>query len=227
MKLRHSILLLGVCMIAIGASHGSWAYLLVWLGLDFIVVAIGHAKGLSTVMGKGASGRISAWSWIVFFPLHLYSLLVWHAYRVINREGAYQCVTDDLIVGRRLLGREMDFTVDHYIDLTAEFTEPARIREASSYRAFPILDGSVPNSTELHRFLAGLKPGRTYIHCAQGHGRTGVVAVAYLLSSGQAKDAADGYERLKKVRPKLRLNREQLNFVRDYEKQKLLDRADG
>lgn len=206
-------------MIAVGASHGGWAYLLVWLGLDFIAVAIGHAKGLSTVLGKGADGRISLLSWIGFFPLHLYSLVVWHAYRIINRESAYQRVTDDLIVGRRLLGREMDFTVDNYIDLTAEFTEPARIREATSYRAFPILDGSVPNSDELHRFLASLKPGRTYIHCAQGHGRTGLVAVAYLLATGQAKDAEEGYARLQKVRPKLRLNREQLNFINEFEHQ--------
>jgi protein-tyrosine phosphatase len=47
------------------------------------------------------------------------------------------------------------------------------------------------------------------IHCAQGHGRTGLVASAVLLVSGKAQTAADAIAMVQSVRPGVDLNREQ------------------
>ena len=52
----------------------------------------------------------------------------------------------------------------------------------------PLRDGQAPTPSEVETFLAAMKdsPGRVYLHCGAGVGRTGTMAAAYLVSSGQA-----------------------------------------
>ena len=142
--------------------------------------------------------------------------------RAIRGEPARTAVTDHLVVGRRLLRSEICETFDNYVDLTAEFIEPSAIRCSPGYCSFPILDGSAPTVEALHAVVNSLRPGRTFVHCAQGHGRTGLFALAVLLSSGAAKAAEDGLQLLRAARPGIRLNRIQRqciwNYARHYAK---------
>lgn len=57
-------------------------------------------------------------------------------------------------------------------------------------------------------------PGAVYIHCAQGHGRTGTLAAAVLLAKGYCDTVDAVIARLRAARPRLALGKAQLQFVR-------------
>jgi len=57
-------------------------------------------------------------------------------------------------------------------------------------------------------------PGPVYIHCAQGHGRTGTLAAAVLLAKGHCDSVDAAIARLRAARPRLALSKAQLQFVR-------------
>ena len=216
MSYQHLIGLLGSALVALGFVGGGWWLLAVWLGSDFLILAVAHAKGAHGVFGKRADGTLPLWSWVVYLPLLTYTSLVWHLARALSREKHCDAVTSDLKVGRRPLPHEVDGTFANYVDLTAEFQEPVRIRRSVSYTAFPILDGSAPPSQELMNAVNRLRPGHTFIHCAQGHGRTGLFAAAVLLRSGIARNVDDAMQMLQTVRPSIRLNRAQLQCIEEF-----------
>ena len=166
----------------------------VWLGADFIILGAAHERGAHRVFGKRADGAL---------PL----------IRAFSREPARSVVTEQLVIGRRLLASEFDGEFDNVVDLTAEFAEPSAIRRSPAYRSFPILDGGAPDPEALHAAVASLRPGRTFIHCAQGHGRTGLFALAVLLHAGAARSVEEGLAMLSAARPGIRLNREQLQCI--------------
>ena len=116
----------------------------------------------------------------------------------------------------RLLAFEMEGGFDNFVDLAAEFSESPHIRCSPSYRSFPILDGGAPTPEALRAAVASLRPGRTFIHCAQGHGRTGLFALAVLLDSGVARSVEDGMRMLTAARPAIRLSREQRRCIQIY-----------
>lgn len=216
MSYRYSLTFLGFVMIAFGVIEQSWALLFVWLGVDLVLLGIAHARGSSRVFGKGRNGELPVWSWCVFLPLHLLNNLLWHSIRLLSSEPAQNTVTDRLVVGRRLLAKEVEGSFDNYVDLTAEFAEPTPIGKSPAYVLFAMLDGSAPSPEVLRATVASLRPGRTFVHCAQGHGRTGLFALALLIDSGQASNIQDGLCLLLTARPRIRLNREQRRCIEQY-----------
>ena len=216
MSYRHLLTAVGVTLIVFGWVKGGWLLFAVWLGFNFLALGIAHGRGWPRIFGKQAGGTLSLWSWAVFLPLHIYTFAVWHLIRLVSREPAYNAVSENLAVGRRLLPFELDGQFANYVDLTAEFPEPSAIRKAASYRCFPILDGAAPTPGALHAAIASLRPGRTFVHCAQGHGRTGLFAAALLLHSGEARHADDALRMLAAARPAIRLSKEQQQCLREY-----------
>ncbi|MCY2963006.1 MAG: phosphatase, partial [Planctomycetota bacterium] len=201
---------LGVACLTVGFARGGWWLLDAWIGFNFLLVGLAHAVGFQRLLGKRRDGTLPVWSWLLFLPYHLVIRLIWHIARLTVNEPAYNQARDDLFVGRRLLGGELDAVisaVDNYVDLTSEFTEPAKIRALPSYLCCPILDGGAPSPEQLSVWLAALRPGRTYVHCARGYGRTGLFAVAILLSHGTVTAIDEGLAFLKRSRPRVRLNR--------------------
>jgi len=218
MSYRHLLTLLGVVLIVLGLIESGWFLAAVWLGCDFLILGVAHGRGSHRVFGKRPDGSLPMWSWLLFFPLLIYTTAVWHFVRLFSREPAHSVVTEQLVIGRRLLALELDGEFANYVDLTAEFSEPSAIRHSSSYRSFPILDGAAPTPEALRAVVASLWPGRTFIHCAQGHGRTGLFALAVLLSSGVARSVEDGLRMLSAVRPGIRLSRDQRRCIQLYAK---------
>lgn len=216
MSHRHLLILLALLLIAIGLVERGWLLLAVWLGCDFLVLGIAHAKGAHGVFGKRQNGTLPLWSWLVFLPLLLYTSAAWHVARLFVQEPAHNRVTDDLVVGRRLLPGEFDENFENYIDLTAEFSEPLAIRRSTGYRCFPILDGAAPDPRFLRDAIGRLRPGRTYIHCAQGHGRTGLFALAVMLKSGAARTVGEGLDKLRSVRPGINLSTVQRKCIEKF-----------
>jgi protein-tyrosine phosphatase len=101
------------------------------------------------------------------------------------------------------------------VDLTAEFVECRAVRTACRYISAPVLDTGVMDEAA---FLALVQevarwPGPVYIHCAQGHGRTGTFAAAVLLARGHCDTVDAAVAQLRAVRPGLALGQAQLQFV--------------
>jgi hypothetical protein len=213
MSQRHLLTLLGAILIAIGLVERGWLLLALWLGGDFLVLAIAHGVGAHRIFGKRADGSLPLWSWLAFLPFLLYITAVWHAIRLLSRERAYHAVTESLVVGRRLLPAEVPGQFDNYVDLTAELAEPPAIGRFAAYQCFPILDRSAPEPEALHDAVSRLRPGKTFIHCAQGYGRTGLFALAVLLKSGVARTVSDGLRMLTGVRPGIGLSRAQRRCI--------------
>jgi protein-tyrosine phosphatase len=134
----------------------------------------------------------------------------------VNPEPAQNAVTNDLIIGRRLLSREVDSEFANYVDLTAEFSEPHAIRHLSGYLCFPILDGSALEIGALRETIQRLRPGKTFIHCAQGHGRTGLFALALMLHTGVVRTVNEGLEKLKAVRRRVGLSTVQQKCIEEF-----------
>lgn len=224
MKQRALVLAaIGLCLCVIAVREGKWAWWLTWLGLDFLVISVAYAIKAPSVFGKRSDGTIPWWSYVVFFPYFALSAAVWNLSRVVSREPTTNVVSEELVVGRRLAGGEPSPEFENCVDLTAEFQEPIHIRSAPGYVSFPVLDAGIPDPAALKRLISGLKPGRTFVHCAQGHGRTGLVALAILLTSKAVDSIDEGMLRLETARPGISLNRAQRRFIADFLRFQLRD----
>jgi protein-tyrosine phosphatase len=184
-----------------------------WAALSFAYVALAYTGIISGAFFKKQNGKIPLWSKILNFPFLAYTVIVWHVYRLISKEHPTDMISEDLIIGRRLLPKEQDADSEIYLDLTAEFDEPQAIREKPSYMCFPFLDANVPKLERLLELLQKLKGKGLYIHCAQGHGRTGLVTLALLLNNGTITSVSEGLEMLQSIRPALNLNRAQVRYL--------------
>jgi len=208
--------MLNMSFVGLGTFERVWFFAIVWLGCDLVVLGIAHTCGAHRVFGKRPDGLVALWGWFVFLPLLLGTHAIWHIVRMAIREPAYNVVSENLVIGRRLLPFEVDEEFANYVDLTAEFAEPRAVRRLPAYTCFPILDGSAPTPSALGGFVSSLRPGKTFVHCAQGHGRAGLFALAVLLKSGAARTAEEGLVKLRSVRPRVGLTAAQRQCIEQY-----------
>jgi len=206
-------LLLGAAISLQGFLFPSVFLPLLWLGLSFAALGMAYLLRSPSLLGKCPDGSIAWWSWLALLPLHAFIHSVWHITRLLNHERPTDIITEQLTVGRRLLGAEVPPDIQLVIDLTSEFPEPSSVRETRQYRGFPILDGSVPDVRELRAFVATLPDVPTYVHCAQGHGRTGLFSIAYLVERGTCATADEALTLLTTARAEIALNHEQRHFI--------------
>ena len=216
MPLSTLLIALAFAIGVLSAKHGGFWWIAMWPALNFLISGVAHARGWHRVFGKQRDGRLPFSRQFAFAPLLLYTHLVWRVIRLFSREPAWQQITPQLFVGRRLLPGEIDAPFDNWLDLTAEFVEPQPFRSNAAYIALPILDGSALSPEQLAAALDQLRPGRTFIHCAQGHGRTGFVAAALLLYGGEAANPQMALEQLQAVRSGIRLNKKQQSALEDF-----------
>jgi len=153
---------------------------------------------------------------LVHLPYLLYTAAMWNLLRLAGKENPVDRVSEDLLLGRRLRGHELPAGIVNCVDLTSEFEEPQVIREGTNYINLPVLDADVPTREALETTIGKLKPGATFVHCAQGHGRTGLFALILLFKQGRIQSYAEGMALITKVRAGVGLNRAQAAFVRDF-----------
>ena len=200
------LLLLGITLACIAFAYGGWTYFVGWLGFDFIILGAAHIQHSHRVFGKRTDGALPLWSWAVFLPLQIYSLATLTLTRAIGNEPRISTVNDTLSIGSRPSGSDDCTRFDAVIDLTAEFQETKRVRQQLGYFCFPILDASAPSADALKAVVDTPRKGRIFVHCAQGHGRTGLFAAAWLLANGAAATADEALSILRKARSGIKLN---------------------
>jgi len=200
-----------VLLTASAVLQRGWQLLLLWPAISFGVVALGYLHFGPIVYGKSSRGILSPFSQLILFPYLLYLWSVWYVLRLMKREPAFHQLTDNVLIGRRLLSHELPDNIHHVIDLTCEFSEPNALR-SKSYHLFQILDGFAPSPNQLREWVqeAAVLSGNVFIHCAEGHGRTGLFAAALLLSTGHSKTPADAIQFIRSKRPTVQLGHRQL-----------------
>ena len=199
-------------VVSVGSAHralqGGFWLLLVWPCLSFFLVSLAYFFGAVCVFGKRENGTRARVPGVLLLPYLLLTWIVWELQTRIAREPPWHAVDDSLIVSRRLRPRELPQNVAALIDLTSEFVDPASIRSLPGYRCIPILDANALTPERLAECVRGLpRPaeGRIIVHCANGHGRTGLCAAAWMICHGTAKTPAEAIERLQSKRPGIHL----------------------
>lgn len=198
------------------AAHGGWNLFLVWPGISFAVVSVAYLSGDVRCFGKRMDGTRHWLACFILLPYLLFTKAVWMAQVTVSREPAAHTVNDSLVVSRRLRLAEMPSDVTHVVDLTCEFTDPRSIRQRWRYTCRPILDAGSAPAAELVSSIRALPPpmnGRLLIHCANGHGRTGMFAAIWLVAHGFATTAEDAITKLRAIRPGIGLRAGQRRVV--------------
>jgi protein-tyrosine phosphatase len=208
----------GVIFIAIAASLGWLAaqggvwLLHGWPSLSFGAVSVAYLTGSTRIFGKRADGSRHWLATLVIGPYLMLASCVWRIQIILSREAAFNTVNDVLIVARRLLASELPQDINHVCDLTCEFRDPKELRELPGYKCFPVLDAGTLSADDLVAIVKELpseKDGRLLIHCANGHGRTGLIAAAWLISNNYAASVDDAVAALRAVRPGISLRKRQ------------------
>ena len=119
-------------------------------------------------------------------------------------------------MSRRLYPAEVPGGLSLIVDFTAEFDEPAGVRDAARYLAVPLLDGSLPTAADYLELVDGIAgvEGDVLLHCAAGHGRSATVGAGVLLRRGVARTADEAIAMLDHARPTAQLDEAQKRMVR-------------
>lgn len=195
------------------------------LAFNLVVCALSllaaYGSGRARAFLKEPDGRLPLASWVMFWPYFLYNHVVFALWRFLSREPAWAEIAPGVYLGRRLCGDEAAKAAHlepmAVLDLTAEFGEPPFLRDRPEYLCLPVLDMTAPKPKTLQRALdfidwhAGQRA--VYVHCALGHGRSAVVALAWLLRAGKYASFDQAYAALRSQRPGIRLNRAQKRAV--------------
>jgi protein-tyrosine phosphatase len=211
----HGILfvLLAASLAWLAISHGGIWLLLAWPSLSLAVLACGYFGWGAKASGKRADGDFHLWARVLHAPYRLFAKSMWRLVVAASKEAAWHDIASGLTVGRRLRLSELPSEIDFYVDLTSEFEDPSSIRALPGYSCLPILDASTPSYSDLQSVLRKIEGKKVLLHCAQGHGRTGLVALFVLADRRLISSIDEGLKLLQSRRPGIRLSRAQRAFA--------------
>lgn len=198
-----------------GFNSKEYFWITCWVSLSFYYVGLCYFGMIPGFFKK--NGKIPIVIKLINAPYFILTLVTWHVYKKCMKENSTDDINDSLCIGRRQLPGEFNLEkIDYYLDLTSEFDEPQSYRNSEKYLNFPILDADVPDYKSLNELISKIKGSKVFIHCAQGHGRTGLVAILFLIANNSVDSVEEGLNLLKSKRPKLDVNSEQLRFLNKY-----------
>jgi len=205
------LLLIGVGWLALAVIEGGWMLVLLWVSASFFAVGFAYLRGLASVFGKRADGSLSRFRVVLWLPYLLLTWAVWNLGRRVRTERPYYELQPGVFIGRRLTPKEWPGGVATILDLTCEFPGSAPHGRDVAYNCLPVLDRSAPAPEELVSVLNRVRGMHKdiYIHCAEGHGRTGLAAAALILIEGTAGSSGDAIRIVQSVRPGVRLHERQ------------------
>lgn len=190
------------------------AWALLWPALSFGLVALGYFGLGAWMLGKQKDGTREPWGYLLGGPF----ILFMHGLRAgLNklrwREDPWNEVVDGIYVGRLVPLAQLPSDVGTVVDLTSEHLPDRALVKAKTYVCLPTLDGSAPAHDELVELLRHRDewPGKVYVHCAAGHGRSALVAACLVVLGGFADSVDEAMTRMKKKRSKVHLVPQQRN----------------
>ncbi|MGE5212508.1 MAG: phosphatase PAP2/dual specificity phosphatase family protein [Nitrospirota bacterium] len=195
--------------------------LLIWPAIALGIVAIAYF-GAGPVIFHKTEGKLPWSTRFVLAPCLLGQSLSLLYYR--SRCPPWDRVTPEIWIGRKLGSRAakkaLRSGVVSVLDLTAEFSETKPFRDIN-YRNIPVLDLTAPSQMqlmEMSEFIAShSRDGAVYVHCKIGYSRSAAAVAAYLITSGKAKTAAEGFAMVRGVRPSVIIRSEVLSALSEFE----------
>jgi protein-tyrosine phosphatase len=205
--------------LALAIMRGGWWWIAAWPALAFALVATAYGGAGVRVFAKSQSGKLAWPAVVVLLPFLLMTWGVWHLQHRRDRNRLAE-VEPGLWIGRRPLACDVPEGAT-VVDLTAEFPVARGVYATERYVSRPMLDHSVPTPTEFDTLVRDLisRSGTLYVHCAQGHGRSAMVTAAILLARGRASSIDEAMQRIRKVRPRVRLGPSQERLLDAWWKQ--------
>ena len=216
MKYTVLFLLLGAVLAHFGrTADGGIGLMSYWPAASCVAVSVSYLFNSPTIFGKRQSGKLNPISTLLLLPYLLFTWGTWHLVRILSRENAFDTLDEKITIGRRLLPDELPSDLTNIVDLTAEFPEAQAVVGNSNYFTFPILDASTVTPEQLQHVVTKIDEldGSVYIHCAQGHGRTGFVTAALMIHRKPELSVDDAIRKLQKIRPALSCNKSQIDAL--------------
>jgi len=220
MRLGWLFVVLGVLFAALGSlaitTTGWWfGVLAFWPSVSFFLVAGAYLRFGPGLFGKRADGSLPWIRVLLLLPYFLFTWGIWHLLR-LGPEPSHAVVAPGLYLGRLPRSGELPADVRLVVDLTAEFPRSPAVADGCDYINLPALDALVPSIDDCERLVraTAAHPGPVYVHCAQGHGRSALVAGAVLMLRGLASGPEDAEAQLRRARPGVRLSSSQRAMLR-------------
>lgn len=193
--------------------------ILAWFGWSFAIVAFAYLLNRPKLLLKRSDGRFPWYAYIVSGGYFSLTWLTLQIYRwKTRRNPAIGKIVPGLWFSRRLTKREAGEAGCQkwaVLDLTCEFREV--IPNPRKYRCIPCLDGIAPTDTlllEATRWIDDqMKTGPVLVHCALGHGRTGMVVILWLLQNKHFATADEAIEKLRDLRPTFGVSTQQREAI--------------
>jgi protein-tyrosine phosphatase len=196
--------------------HGGWEWILLWPATDFLVIAMAYAGGGARLLGKRRGGSLHPAAVAMHLPFLILTWGLWHVAGWARGSRDASLVAEGLWLGRRPRLRDVPGGVTLLVDLTCEFPAARHVAANYIYLSFPVLDGHIPPLADLvdvARRVAGYT-GTVYLHCAQGHGRSALLAACVLIARGLAADPDEAVRVIRATRPKVQLSPSQAALLR-------------
>jgi protein-tyrosine phosphatase/membrane-associated phospholipid phosphatase len=210
-----TVLLLFACRL-----HMPWTLILAWPAAALGTVAAGYLGIGAAVVGK-RDGRHRLMTRLLLLPWLLGQKVSWWYYR--RQSAPWDALTDRVWMGSVPSAENaqdlLKAGVTHVLDMTAEFEEPAALRNLPGYRNLAVADLTAPTQEQLCEaaafIQAGQQEGIVYVHCKAGYSRTAAAVGAWLLEQGRSTEVA--MKEMRAVRPGMVIRPEIVTALRRYE----------
>jgi len=191
-------------------------------------------RGMGLLGKDSKRGEIPYWSYLVFFPFHIPTMLYTHVHtKMSTRKGNDATgkskfekvpVASEVQPGWWVGGcysHELNKEWGGVIDLTVEFPESC-INRTEDYLLISCWDGVPPDTIRLEKAATfacqARKKGDVLIHCAHGRGRSTTVMCAALVKVGLYSTWQEAFEKgIKPARPVCKLNRRMRNILTEWQ----------
>ncbi len=194
---------------------------LFWFSLSYPILGLIYFINKPKLFYKSKnSGKLSIISNLAILPYFLIIYSIWFFKYKFSKENKYDFFFENYYIGKKLIYKDLPNDIEIVVDLTAELNEDYSIIQNKKYISFPILDASIPDEVDFYLFIKEVSKLRSniYIHCAEGHGRTALVAIILYLIRNKKQSVEEAFEFIKGKRRKIKLNKEQESFLNKFVK---------
>lgn len=197
-----------------GNKYVAWALFYSFLLNGAVALFFKLRWGMGMLGKSKKTGQIPTWSYLLFFPFHLPTILYTYVHHHMGLKQKVQVppateVQPGWWVGG-IYSYELDKDWGGIIDLTVEFPERC-IDRSKSYMLKATWDGVPADPEDLEEgakfAVEARKNGDVLIHCAHGRGRSTTMMCAALVKAGLFPDWKEAFEKgIKPGRPVCKLN---------------------